>query len=123
MKLRFAISIATVATMTLLSASAQEQTPPSPPATAHPAASNRLAQVAVELKLTDAQRAQLKAALQNMRTEVQRIRDDTSLSQDQRRQKMREARQETLRTVKGILTPEQFAKWQQIRSNRKQPHG
>ena len=43
------------------------------------------------------------------------VRADTSLSQTQKRQELKAIRQNLAAGIKPILTPEQLAKWQQLR--------
>jgi Spy/CpxP family protein refolding chaperone len=68
---------------------------------------NRIAKV---LNLTDAQKSQLKPLLQNAFAQFKAIRADTTLTPDQRRQKIQELRTETKTAVDQILTPAQQQK-------------
>lgn len=70
---------------------------------------DRLAQV---LNLTDAQKAQIQPILEGEHQKMRDLRDDTSLSTDDRRSKMKEIRDDTTTQLQAILTPDQFAKWQ-----------
>jgi Spy/CpxP family protein refolding chaperone len=48
------------------------------------------------------------------------LREDTSLSQEDRRAKMKEIRDAMQAKIKEILTPEQYKKWEKhLRQNRK----
>jgi Spy/CpxP family protein refolding chaperone len=85
---------------------------------------NRLEKVAQELDLTAEQRQQLKPILQEEGQKLKALRADTSLSKAQKHQQLKAIRQDLLTRVKPILTPEQLARWQEIRQqmhpNRKQ---
>jgi len=67
-------------------------------------------QAAVEsLDLTDDQKAKVKDIFMDAKTQRQAIMNDTSLSEDQKKAKMKELR-ETIKTkVNNVLTPEQQA--------------
>ena len=71
------------------------------------------------LNLTDAQKEQMKPIFQSTRQQMQAVRQDTSLTQEQRRQKMQEIRQSQQAQMKSILTPEQQQKMEQFRNNRR----
>lgn len=92
-------------------------TPPtnSPPARPHimfrGASIERLAQI---LNLTDAQKAQVQPILDTERHKMRDLRENTDLSMDEKRSKMKEIRDNTTAQLQPILTPEQFAKWQNM---------
>jgi periplasmic protein CpxP/Spy len=106
------------------SAPAQDSTttPPAPAASTnapparphsgnHSMSADRLAEV---LNLTDAQKTQVQAVLDGQRQKMRDLHQDTSLSQEDRRSKMKEIRDDTSAQLQPILTPEQFAKWQNL---------
>jgi Spy/CpxP family protein refolding chaperone len=68
--------------------------------------------IAKELGLTDDQKTQIKAALEDTMAKFKALHDDTSLSADDKKAKMKEIRDANQAKMKEILTPEQFAKWQ-----------
>lgn len=72
-----------------------------------------------ELGLTDDQRDKLKAAQKDQADKVRAVRDDASLTPEQRTAKMRELRDSYAATAKSILTADQFAKWQKMREGRR----
>lgn len=76
--------------------------------------------MAQQLNLTDQQKTQMQSLMQTQRQQAQAVRQDTSLTPEQRQQKMQELRQSTHSQMMGILTPEQQQKWQQLRSERMQ---
>lgn len=71
----------------------------------------RLAQI---LNLTDAQKAQVQPILDTERQKMRDLRENTGLSMDEKRSKMKELRENTTAQLQPILTPEQFAKWQNM---------
>jgi len=75
----------------------------------------RMERLTTELKLTEDQQTKVKALLQKEGKEARELRDETSLTRDQRREKMRAIREDSQKELKSILSAEQFEKWQQIR--------
>ncbi len=75
------------------------------------------------LDLTDDQKAKVQPILDAQREKARAIMQDDSLSQDDKRAKMKEIRDDTNAQLKPILTPEQFQKWQtmQTRMRRMSP--
>lgn len=71
-----------------------------------------------ELHLTQEQRQKIQALLQEQRDKMLALRNDTSLTPEQRREKVRALREEHQQKMKEILTPEQYEKWQQLRASR-----
>ncbi len=74
------------------------------------------------LDLTDAQKTQIKPILEEQAKEIKELRADTSLSQEDRRAKMKTLREGLAAKLKDILTPEQFAKFQKM-GQRRPPGG
>jgi Spy/CpxP family protein refolding chaperone len=68
--------------------------------------------IAKELGLTDDQKAQVKAAIEDTQSKMKALRDDTSLSPEDKKAKFKEIRDANMAKMKEILTPEQFTKWQ-----------
>jgi Spy/CpxP family protein refolding chaperone len=65
-------------------------------------------QAAVEsLNLTDDQKAKVKDIFADAKTKRQAVFNDTSLSEDQKKAKMKELHEGTLAKVNDVLTPEQ----------------
>lgn len=71
------------------------------------------------LNLTDAEKPQVQAALDEMSKKVGELRADASLSQEDRRAKMKEIRDAFSAKMKTILTPEQFAKFEKMGQQRR----
>jgi Spy/CpxP family protein refolding chaperone len=97
---------------------------PAAPATGQRGARGRdqLQALAQELKLTEDQKTQLKPLLEKQRTkqveQARALRADTSLSTEQRREKLMALREQSRKDLapefKKILTSEQFEKWQKM---------
>lgn len=77
---------------------------------------NELAQ---KLNLTDDQRAQFQKIRQNSMKQARAIRSDSSLSDEQKKQKMGDVRKQSHQQLFGILTPEQKEQLKQMREERK----
>lgn len=78
-------------------------------------AEERLKRMDEALKLTDAQKPKVKAALEESQTKMQEAR---SAPQDERRDKMMAIRTEEAKKMKEILTPEQYTKYEEMRPAR-----
>lgn len=79
-------------------------------------ADQRLQMMTQQLNLTTDQQTQIKPILENESQQMQTLRQDTSLSQDDRMSKMKQIRQTSASQIKPILTADQQAKWQQMMS-------
>ena len=64
------------------------------------------------LTLTDEQKPKVKAVLEGQQKKMQAIRDESD--QDTRRTKMQDLRKETNTKMKGILTEDQYKKYQEM---------
>ncbi len=105
--------------------------PPSTPSAGAPPAGQRppgmrvaptLDQLAHQLQLTEDQKTKVKPILDAQQQKITSLREDTSLSQEDRRAKMQAVRQDTTAQLKAVLTPEQFDKYQQM-TQRRRPGG
>src|SRR5271154_5642775 len=67
-----------------------------------------------ELALTDEQKTNVQAALDDQRKQMGEVRSDDSLSQPDKRAKYKEIRDGLNAKLKDILTPEQYDKWLKI---------
>lgn len=72
-----------------------------------------------ELGLTDEQRDKLRAAQRAQAEKLRAVREDSSLSREQKTAKARELRDSLMATTKSILTAEQFEKWEKSRESRR----
>ncbi|MCW5559575.1 MAG: hypothetical protein KIT22_17300 [Verrucomicrobiae bacterium] len=84
------------------------------------AARDRRDAALAELSLSDEQRDKLRAAQKVQADKLRAIREDTSLSREQKVAKVRELQDSLTATTKSILTAEQFEKWQK-RSEARRP--
>lgn len=82
-----------------------------------PGGGNRpnLDRLAEELGLTADQKAKLGPIMKHQQEEMQALRKDESLSQEQRREKGRALREENQKAIAAILTPEQAKKFAEMR--------
>lgn len=71
--------------------------------------------IAKELGLTDAQQKQLKDIMEKAMAKRKAIREDKSLTDDQKKTKARELGKETNASFEKVLTPEQIAKVKALR--------
>jgi len=78
-------------------------------------AEERFKQLDEALKLTDAQKPKVKAALEDTQTKMQEARN---APQDERRDKMRTIMGDQAKKMKEILTPEQYTKYEEMRPAR-----
>jgi Spy/CpxP family protein refolding chaperone len=72
------------------------------------------------LNLTSDQRAKIMPIQQQMRQQVVAVRQDASLTPEQKHQKIRDIRQNAMAQMKGVLTPEQQRQLEQMRPRRGQ---
>lgn len=88
-----------------------------------PGAGRMIEELKTELGLTDAQVEQLRPILKKHMEAIKALRDDESLGREQKHAKMQELRKELLAELAKVLTPEQLAKFEEMRKNRKGPGG
>jgi Spy/CpxP family protein refolding chaperone len=74
----------------------------------------RMERLTTELSLTDAQKPKVKAVLEDTQKKMRELRDDSSLSQEQRREKFTALREDESKALKPILTPEQMEKYKNL---------
>ncbi len=72
-----------------------------------------------KLNLTDAQKEQLKTMHQSQRQEMEALRNDSSLTQEQRREKVQSLMKADHEKMLSILTPEQRQQVKDFRASRK----
>jgi len=125
------IAIAALASLMFLplGIQAQEQSKDQSSQTANPpwqgrrAAAQRqrqhTAMLAEKRGLTDAQKAQFQQISRDMRKQGMTIRQDSSLTDDQKKQKMQELRKQSHKQMFSVLTPEQKEKLKQMREEHK----
>lgn len=88
-----------------------------------PNVQQRVERLSTELNLNDDQKSKLSALFEKEAKQGRELRDDTSLSRDERREKMRAIRQAQTKELKTILTSEQFEKMQQQREQMRARRG
>jgi Spy/CpxP family protein refolding chaperone len=81
-----------------------------------PTPEQRLQRMTQALNLTDDQQAKIKPILENESTEMQGLRSDTSLSQEDRMAKMKQIRENTKSQINPILTPDQQKQYAEMMS-------
>ena len=126
------ITLLTFATAGLLAAAssirAEDPVPPTPPVNppaGAPAAAkpergpggpggpqgDRLEMMKEKLSLTAEQIEKIKPLLEKDREKIMALRQDASLSREEKGEKMREILKASMEAIKPILTPEQLEKW------------
>ena len=81
--------------------------------------------IAKQLDLTDDQKPKVQAIMKATMEKRKALREDTSMTQEEKRDKGKALQEETATQMKAVLTPEQFAKWQEMtkRGPRMRPPG
>ncbi len=75
----------------------------------------RLDAMAKQLNLTDEQKTKIKPILEQEHEKMQTLRQDTSLSREDRMSKMMDIRKSTSEEIKKVLTPDQQKKFDEMR--------
>jgi Spy/CpxP family protein refolding chaperone len=73
-----------------------------------------------KLNLTDAQKAAIKPILANDANEIKAVRQDGSLSKEQKMAKVKEIRESSIKQINAILTPDQQEKFAELRGEARQ---
>jgi Spy/CpxP family protein refolding chaperone len=84
---------------------------------------NPVEMMSQRLNLTSDQKAKLEPIFANQQEQVQAVKQDTSLTPEQKQAKIRDLRKSTHEQVMGVLTPEQQAQWKQMMQNRMHHRG
>ena len=69
--------------------------------------------MAADLNLTEDQKPKFQSAMRDHGQKMQKLRSNTSLSQDDKNKQITAARQALAKKMHGILTQDQFQKWQE----------
>jgi Spy/CpxP family protein refolding chaperone len=102
------VSLGIVAALAVPLALAKSQAVPAPQAAGKEMGMRGGLQAAVEsLNLTDDQKVKVKDIFADAKTKRQAVSNDTSLSDDQKKAKMKELHEGTLAKLNEVLTPEQ----------------
>jgi periplasmic protein CpxP/Spy len=79
---------------------------------------SRLEWLTQRLNLTQDEQNKLKPILDDEAKQVRAVRDDTSLSPDQRRARIQQIRKSTRPQIEAVLTPDQQKKFDQLKEER-----
>jgi periplasmic protein CpxP/Spy len=85
-------------------------------------ARGQLQWMAQQLNLTDDQKEKLKPILMKEGMEMKTVREDTSMSPDDKHEKMKAIRDKYRPDIRGILTPDQQQKFDQMKEEGMQKH-
>src|SRR6266851_4637471 len=83
---------------------------------------SRLKMLTETLNLTDDQQAKLKPILEDESKQMKAVHDDTSLAPVDRRAKMKELHASSTDKINAVLTPDQQAKWKQMKQELMEKH-
>jgi periplasmic protein CpxP/Spy len=97
----------------------QQSNPHAQGAMHHGEHGDRLAWLSKELNLTDDQKAKVKPILEDEEKQMKAAREDTSLSQDQKHDKMKQIYETANSQINGILTPDQQKKFTELSEHQK----
>ena len=81
----------------------------------------RVDRISTQLDLSSDQKTKVTAALEAEGKQMRELRNDSSLSRDERREKVRALREDTNKKFKDILSSDQYEKWQKLRSQMARP--
>ena len=126
MKLTKTLALAALVAGSLFAGStlqAQDSTN-TPPAGAPPGGGMRnRPDFAKELNLTEDQKPKFKEIMTGAQEKRKALRDDTSLSAEDKKAKAKTLQEETSKEMKALLTEEQFTKWQKMAQGMRRPPG
>lgn len=97
------------------SGGSQPSNPPAQSEMHHGSHANRLEWLSKELNLTEEQKAKVKPILEDQEKQMHAIREDSSLSQEQKHEKMMQVHENTHSQINGILTPDQQKKFADLK--------
>ncbi len=80
----------------------------------------KLEKMSAALQLTPAQKQQIKPILMAEAPKLKALKSDTSMPPLQKAMKMRQIGEDTDTKLQPILTPEQYQKWQQMRTQERE---
>ena len=103
----------------------QTSTPQSQGAMAHRNAESpeqHLQMLSENLNLTDDQKTKLKPILEDQAQQIKAVHNDTSLSQEQKRAKIKSLHESFHDQINAMLTPEQQVKFKQLRQEHMEKH-
>jgi Spy/CpxP family protein refolding chaperone len=87
-----------------------------------PSVDEHIALLDQELKLSADQKAKIKPILEDQRTEMQKLRDDTSLPRDQRMAKAKQQHEATQTKIRALLNSDQQKKFDEMKKQMEEQH-
>ena len=84
---------------------------------------DQLARLTKQLDLTGDQQAKIKPIIEEQHKQMMDLRQDTSMSREDRFAKFREIREKSFAKMKEVLTPEQQKKWEKMQEMRRDRRG
>lgn len=102
-----------------MASQAQDNTTPTPTAKAHRHGMN-FNRLAKQLDLTSEQKPKVQAILGSMRHKMRDLHQNTSLTPKEKRAKARTVRDAANVKLRGVLTADQFSKWEKMSA--RHPH-
>jgi periplasmic protein CpxP/Spy len=91
-----------------------------PPAGEHGSGMKGRQNLDKQLDLTDAQKPKVHEIQKNAMEKGRALREDSSLTPEEKKEKAKAIREDMATQLKAVLTPEQFAKWQEL--SKRGPH-
>ncbi len=85
-----------------------------------PSVTEQLSEMTKRLKLTDAQKPQVKAILEDQHDQMKQLMENSSGSREDNRAKMREIRDNATAKIRDLLTDEQKAKFDKMEEEHRQ---
>jgi periplasmic protein CpxP/Spy len=92
-----------------------------PPASTHGGMKSRQ-NIAKQLDLTEDQKPKYDAIMKGAAEKGRALREDTSLTSQDKKDKAKVIREDTTAQLKALLTPEQFTKWQELSKHGSHAH-
>jgi len=83
---------------------------------------SRLKMLTEKLNLTEDQQAKLKPILEDQSKQMKALHDDTSLAPADKQAKMKELHESSGEKINAVLTPDQQAKWKQMKQEMMEKH-
>ena len=83
---------------------------------------SRLKMLTEKLNLTEDQQAKVKPILEDESKQMKALHDDTSLAPTDQRAKMKELHESSTEKINAVLTPDQQAKWKQMKQEMMEKH-
>ena len=90
---------------------------------AMPTVDDQVKHMAKKLNLSDDQQAKLKPILEDQRKQMEQIRDDSSLSRDDRFSKMKSVHENSAAQIKALLNEDQQKKFDKMQEERREHMG